>query len=74
MEDEVHERFIFLFANILNKRLRRKLFPQFVGGQPVLGKPVIEFVDNCKEEKFERRGHRNGVSRRTWAAIDGQLF
>ena len=74
MEDEVHERFIFLFTDMLNKRLRRELFAQFVGGQPILGEPVIEFINNCKEEGFERQGHRNGVSRRTWAAIDGQLF
>ena len=47
MQDEVHERFIFLFADVLDKRLRREFFAQFVGGQPVLGKTVIEFVDDC---------------------------
>ena len=51
MQDEVYERLVLVFADILDKRLRRELFPQFVGGQPVLCKPVIEFVDNCKEEE-----------------------
>ena len=49
MQDEVHERLVLVFANRLNKGLRRELLPQFVGGQPVLGKSVIESVDNCKE-------------------------
>ena len=60
MEDEVHERFIFLFTDMLNKRLRRELFAQFVGSQPILGEPVIKFVDNCKKEGFEKQGRRNG--------------
>ena len=49
MQDEVHERLIPIFTNGLNKRLGWKLFSQFVGGQPVLSKSVIEFIDNCKE-------------------------
>jgi len=74
MQDEVHERFILVFADILNKRLRSELLAQFVSGQPVLSEPIVEFVDNCKEGGFKTQVHRNGMSRRTWATIDGQLF
>lgn len=51
MQDEVHERFIFVFADMLNKRLGRELLSQFVGGQPVLRKPVVKFIDDCKGEE-----------------------
>ena len=57
MQDKVDERLILVFANVFNKRLRRELLSQLVGGQPVLSKPVIKFVDNCKEEEnSEARG------------------
>jgi len=53
MQDEVHERFVLVFTDMLDKRLRRELFAQFVGRQPVFGKPVIEFVDDCGEEEVK---------------------
>jgi len=46
MQDEVDERLIPVFANVLNKRLRRELCSQFVGGQPVLCESIIEFIDD----------------------------
>jgi len=49
MQDEVHERLVLVFADVLNKRLRRELFALFVGGQPILGEPIVEFADNCKD-------------------------
>ena len=49
MQDEVYERFIPLFANMLDKRLRWKLFTLFIGGQSVLGKRVVELIDNYKK-------------------------
>jgi hypothetical protein len=48
-QDKVYKRLILVFADVLDKRLRRELFSQFVGGQPILRKRVIEFVGNCKE-------------------------
>ena len=75
MQYEVHERFVLLLADVLDKRLRRELFAQFVGGQPVLGEPVVELFDDWKKRGgVRRRVHRNDMSRRTWAAVDGQLF
>lgn len=50
MQDEVHERLVPALANILDKRLRWELFSQLIGGQPVLGKGVVEFIDNYKEK------------------------
>ena len=54
---EVHKRLILVFADMLDKRLRRELFSQFVGSQPVLRKRVIEFIGNCKEEAEAMRSN-----------------
>jgi hypothetical protein len=53
MQDKVHERFVLVFANVLDEGLRWELFPEFVSGQPVLCKCVIESIDDCEEEGDE---------------------
>jgi len=44
---------------------------RFSGGKRVLGKSVIKSVDNCEEGAAKSQGDWAGMSRRTWATLDG---
>ena len=55
MQDKVHEDLVFILANIIDERWRRKLFSEFVRRQSILCKRVVEFINGCKKI-YELRG------------------
>ena len=72
---KVQDRLVPLLTGMLHKRWRRESFPQYICGQPVLGKLVTICMSTEKWGLEPLRGieTKMGVERPTWASVDGQL-